>query len=112
MKAKPLKETRRGDGNLAYVPCEPAEATHVKLNCPGPYPYRIIPVSIGPKRPSSWSWNGDVDKPTLSPSILTIGSKHQPRCHSFVTDGKIRFLKDCTHELAGQTVDLLDVEKE
>ena len=27
-------------------------------------------------------------------------------CHSFVTDGRIQFLGDCTHSLAGQTVDL------
>ena len=27
-------------------------------------------------------------------------------CHSFVTDGRIQFLADCTHALAGQTVDL------
>ena len=27
-------------------------------------------------------------------------------CHSFVTDGRIEFLSDCTHKLAGQTVDL------
>lgn len=31
-------------------------------------------------------------------------------CHSFVTDGKIRFLNDCTHDLAGQTVDLKPIE--
>lgn len=29
-----------------------------------------------------------------------------PRCHSFVRDGKIEFLSDSTHKLAGQTVDL------
>jgi hypothetical protein len=29
-------------------------------------------------------------------------------CHSFVTDGKIQFLSDCTHALAGQTVALPD----
>lgn len=29
-------------------------------------------------------------------------------CHSFVTDGRIQFLGDCTHSLAGQTVDLPD----
>ena len=28
------------------------------------------------------------------------------RCHSFVTDGKIRFLGDSTHKLKGQTVPL------
>lgn len=27
-------------------------------------------------------------------------------CHSFVRDGRIQFLNDCTHALAGQTVDL------
>jgi len=30
------------------------------------------------------------------------------RCHSIVTDGKIAFLTDCFHTLAGQTVDLPD----
>ena len=30
-------------------------------------------------------------------------------CHSFVTDGRIQFLADCTHPLAGQTVDLPEV---
>jgi hypothetical protein len=28
------------------------------------------------------------------------------RCHSFVVDGQIQFLGDCTHKLAGQTVPL------
>jgi hypothetical protein len=27
-------------------------------------------------------------------------------CHSFVTDGRIQYLGDCTHALVGQTVDL------
>ncbi|WP_223630229.1 DUF6527 family protein [Pseudomonas atacamensis] len=31
-------------------------------------------------------------------------------CHSFVTDGRIQFLGDCTHGLAGQTVNLSDWE--
>jgi hypothetical protein len=30
-------------------------------------------------------------------------------CHSFVTDGKIQYLSDCTHAMAGQTVDLLEI---
>jgi hypothetical protein len=29
-----------------------------------------------------------------------------PVCHSFVTDGRIQFLTDCTHAFAGRTVDL------
>lgn len=55
---------------------------------------------------SVWTWNGDKEKPTVRASILVRG---QFRCHSFVTDGKIQFLGDCTHELKGQTVDLPNV---
>lgn len=60
---------------------------------------------------SRWSFNGDYEKPTFSPSMLVNANSPQlgPRCHSFVTDGKIQFLSDCTHEYAGQTLDLPDV---
>lgn len=55
-----------------------------------------------------WTFNGDYDKPTFRRSMLVNqdGKPGHPRCHSFVTDGKIEFLNDCTHEMAGQTVDL------
>lgn len=54
-----------------------------------------------------WTFNGDVDRPTFSPSVLVELGKHPPmRCHSFVRDGRIEYLSDSTHHLAGQTVDL------
>lgn len=53
-----------------------------------------------------WEFNGDVNNPTFHPSILVTGLK---RCHSFVTSGKIQFLDDCDHELAGKIVDLPDL---
>lgn len=54
-----------------------------------------------------WKWNGDYDNPTVSPSVLlTLGDL--TRSHLFITDGKIRYLSDCTHDLAGQTVDMVD----
>jgi hypothetical protein len=31
-------------------------------------------------------------------------------CHTWINDGKVQFLGDCTHEFAGQTLDLLDVD--
>ena len=66
-----------------------------------------------------WSFNGDMDKPTFSPSILSTWDQYQGEamppikhvCHSFVNDGKIQFLADCTHRLANQTVDLKDFDK-
>lgn len=63
-----------------------------------------------------WGWNGDVNKPTFTPSVLVrydgpdagIDGAPPAICHSFVTDGRIQFLSDCTHDLAGKTVDLPD----
>lgn len=53
-----------------------------------------------------WTFNGDEDRPTFSPSLLRYANKITPRCHSYVRDGKIQFLGDCDHALAGQTVEL------
>jgi len=53
-----------------------------------------------------WTWNGDPTCPTVAPSIkITSGNADGPTCcHLFIRDGKIEFLTDCTHQLAGQTV--------
>ncbi len=55
-----------------------------------------------------WTFNENLEKPTVSPSILVFGSAVHPRCHSFVKDGMIQFLDDCTHALSGQTVEIPD----
>ena len=117
MKAQPMKLCPDVPG---YQPCEPAEATHLMLNMPGPIPTRILPVMIGGTRAGTpnWTWNGSVDAPTVKPSILTRGAGRICRdcqyveqvCHSWVNDGKVQFLDDCTHEFAGMTMDLLEVE--
>ncbi len=57
----------------------------------------------------TWKFNGDLEKPTFSPSILVTYFEDETvkeRCHSFVRDGQIQFLSDCTHALASQTVEL------
>lgn len=52
------------------------------------------------------------DRPTISPSLLTTYKwKGVPViCHSYIEDGKQRFLLDCTHHLAGQTVELTTID--
>lgn len=62
----------------------------------------------------TWGFNGDMDRPTFTPSLL-VTSEYGPEdarrkrvCHSFITDGKIQFLSDCTHAMAGQTVEIPD----
>jgi hypothetical protein len=78
----------------------------------GPNAWQFI-LTTGP---NVWQFNGDLERPTFSPSILAYeikgrdGTVFSPRCHSFVRDGRIQFLADCGHALAGKTVDLPDVE--
>jgi len=50
-----------------------------------------------------WTWNKDFNNPTLSPSYL-LRKKDGSVCHSFIVQGYIRFLSDCTHKLKGKTV--------
>lgn len=96
--------------------------------CPGCREMHVVWTGdgSGPR----WGWNGNVERPTFTPSVLVRGTQTVrdengrwtgdwvldaagnalPRvCHTFVTDGRIQFLGDCTHALAGQTVDLPDV---
>ena len=54
-----------------------------------------------------WEWDGDLERPTLTPSILQHQTEVSPLCHSFLRDGRWQFLGDCTHHLAGQTVDMV-----
>lgn len=96
-----------------YEQCEPHEATHLKLRLPGPSSLTVLPVQIKGTRAGTgnWTWNGSTDAPDLKPSVLSkVGRNGGIVCHSWINDGKVRFLGDCTHELAGQTLDLLDVE--
>ncbi len=75
--------------------------------CPGcksHHPFRI--ASATPATRPVWGWNGSMDKPTFTPSLLVNQHHPESRCHSFVTDGRIQFLGDCWHDLKNQTVDL------
>ena len=103
------------------------DGSMVMFWCPGCQMNHGVWVRGKAKNPvtgGEWDWNGDMVKPTFSPSILvrtTVpitdaeadrimnGEKIEPIllvCHSFVRDGQIQFLGDCTHSLSGQTVSL------
>ncbi len=100
--AKALKNSATG----IYDPCEPAEATHVRLCFPGPFCNRMLPVNDNAGH--GWKWNRSETNPTLTPSIRTTDGTIV--CHSFVTDGMVHFCGDSTHELAGKIVPLEEVD--
>lgn len=94
--------------------------------CPGCECSHWFQIGQGPG--PRWKYNGNGDKPTIRESILVrhptwtppvtpenmeewkrapwVQTKVESICHSYVTDGRIQFLDDCTHTLKGKTVDL------
>ena len=97
---------RVGEGGRLFFRCPGCDDTHGIQFGTGP----------GPR----WGFNGDHERPTFTPSVLVrwnepsdvegefddVSKDRQMVCHSFVTDGQIQFLGDCTHKLVGQTVPL------
>lgn len=83
------------------------------FHCPGCECLHAFNVNTAEGRPL-WTWNGDLERATFAPSLLyrTEYGDGRPAlvCHSFVRDGRIEFLNDCTHKLAGQTVDVPPID--
>lgn len=104
----------------------------VRIKCPGCGDLHVLPIVSG--YGARWTWNGNIERPTFSPGArfrnghyaedretsspagcyCTDADDARPwgcyRCHGFIRDGRIQFLADCTHALAGQTVDLPEIE--
>jgi Family of unknown function (DUF6527) len=55
-----------------------------------------------------WRWDGDLLKPTFSPS-MDVGKHTKLRCHYILSAGRVQFQVDCYHDLAGTTIELQDV---
>lgn len=88
------------------------EGQRLQFWCEGCKNSHAIPVDGS----RGWQWNGDTERPTITPSIKTTYSgwdedkKVDNVCHMYVTDGNAVYLNDCTHELAGQTIPLPNIE--
>lgn len=109
MKAQPVKLIYA----VGYEPCAVEDATHVTLDIPGPTGLLTLPIILRGTRDGTncWSWNGDIESPTIRPSVKTEGSNENGKfiCHSWINDGHVQFLDDCSHELRNQTIPLNDV---
>ncbi len=80
----------------------------------------------------AWGFNGDHERPTFTPSVLVRSghflspgkrcwcdyNREHPDdpdkftckvCHTFIRDGQVQFLADCTHALAGQTRPMVEI---
>lgn len=102
-KLSPIEENDQIVGYFFDCPgCQGGHAVHIK-------PHK------NPVSGASWDYNGNINKPSFTPSILSKVSfsqgsnKPEGICHIYVTNGQIQFLSDCTHSLAGKTVDMEEI---
>ncbi len=106
-----IKQDRTPEG-------DPVPGTETLLGyliaCPGCGAHHAIYTEVVNRLNARWSFNGDLEKPTFSPSIKstwTQGENHIPQiCHFFVRNGKIEYCEDCTHDLRGKTVPMIEME--
>jgi hypothetical protein len=121
-----LGRARRGDGQsgMKAKPWTSDDGSSAGLTfwCPGCDGWHQVWTKTA--RPGGgWGFNGDLVRPTFSPSVLVtydgpdadgkdtgFGGGPPSRCHSFVRNGRIEFLPDCSHALANQTVELPEIE--
>lgn len=88
------------DREIMVYWCQGCECTH------------MVNIAKDGTRPA-WGFNGNVEKPTLSPSVRTFwpartadgehpARPEQTRCHHFLRDGVIEFLSDShAHQVRG-----------
>jgi len=92
-----------------------------KFKCPAGH-WHYINTKVPNHLNAQWNFNGDVNNPTFTPSInektgyyvnpemYAEAKKYSYQCHFVITNGKIHFCSDCSHGLAGQTVDLPEMD--
>jgi hypothetical protein len=105
-----------GPNDVVVVSVYENGAKHLWYWCEVCDTHHVLPIKGTPKAPVSgyeeapqWEWNGDKVQPSTVPSVLSKGYAAQKNggvCHHYVTKGKIMYLGDTTHELAGKIIPL------
>lgn len=86
------------------------DGTGYGFHCPACGNTHVVRITGERTDVPRWTFNGDRDRPTFRASVLVNRDQPERLCHSYVTDGRIQYLADCGHQLAGQTVDLPDLD--
>jgi hypothetical protein len=93
------------------------DGRNLRWHCPGCGVSHMVTVAgvdgHAPTAGPVWTWDGNVDRPTIGPSVKITGGPqgNEYVCHLYVNEGRIQFLGDSTHRLAGQTVDMVPLEE-
>lgn len=89
----------------ARIP-DPGKQRAIKAQDEDAYLIECPACGCGHKFDSRWTFNGSLELPTFTPSMMVNASDEKLRCHSYVTNGQIQYLADCGHSMRGKTVEL------
>jgi hypothetical protein len=90
--------------------------------CPGCQCAHVMLLKTVFTKGPHWTFNYNPFLPTFTPSFHETYSEpvdwdnpdgpkvERSQCHCIVTDGKIQYLSDCEHELAGKLIELPDFD--
>lgn len=82
-------------GDFYYLPYDPSkreEPTHIVIRRPDGFNGGAIPIKRGPTAPGNhWGWDGNYEKPTLTPSIWwkSTESDQRPGWHGHMIAGRL-----------------------
>lgn len=102
------------NSKIEYVEGNPDGVDQYQFYCPGcechhSFWHKNIKDKV------QWSWNKSFVKPTVTPSIKTQFYSYKFEkdmiCHFYIKNGKIQYLNDCTHELAGETIKMVPIKE-
>lgn len=89
MRRLPNGSTPEYEGVFAWDESE----TYCRMMLPGKH-FTNVPTHRAETATVRWQWNGDLDRPTLTPSVrVFIRQKHgadEELWHGFITDGVMR----------------------
>lgn len=104
-----MKARVRREGDRVVFDCPACKEEQIKWGDGEMHP--LIPYHEVSVAPGGWAFNGNMERPTLAPSVrVRYGDRLAYVCHFFVRDGQIAYCSDSTHKLAGKTVEMEEIE--
>ena len=81
-----LLAVQRGKpGDFCWLSSNKDSTPQLFIHLPNGAGARILPCGPG----SAWTWNGDRERPTLTPSIRPLDNDSNELWHGYLTDGEL-----------------------
>lgn len=85
--------------------------------CPGCGHTHTVPVALERVPGKLWGFNGNDEKPTITPSILNFYEHPDTKqrittCHCHIRDGQIAYCDDNPHRYNGRTIPMVEIPTE